>query len=418
MKSLGKTFQIHTFGCKLNFSESSEIARRLVEGGMALAERNPDYIIVNSCAVTATAEKKGRNDIARIHRENPSSGIVVVGCHSSLRPEEISQWQGVVKVFGNRDKMSVVDFLLGHGVGEAPRFFSSYSSNDRTRSFLKIQDGCDCHCAYCTVADARGESRSDTIENVLKNIEKIAAEGINEVILTGVNLGDFGKGTSENFYKLLQAIEKQHLIRRFRISSIEPYLLTDEIINLVASSEIIMPHFHIPLQNGSDKILTLMSRRYSADFFAKKILTVKEKIPDACIALDVISGFPSETDEDFEDSYNLINRLPISYLHVFTYSRRPGTPAYSMKEQVPEPVKRQRTNRLLELSEEKKKIFYTQHLGEARPVLWESDKKSGLMFGFTDNYIKVKKPFDTESINTITEFELTEENILLNESHK
>ncbi|MBP5710111.1 MAG: tRNA (N(6)-L-threonylcarbamoyladenosine(37)-C(2))-methylthiotransferase MtaB [Bacteroidales bacterium] len=408
-----KTFQIHTFGCKLNFSESSEIARRLVEGGLCVATKHPDYIIVNSCAVTATAEKKGRNDVARIHRENPESEIVVVGCHSSLRPEEIEKWNGVVKVFGNRDKMSVVDYILGRELQPAPRFFSSYSSNDRTRSFLKIQDGCDYHCAYCTVADARGESRSDTISHVLENIEKIHAAGINEVILTGVNLGDFGKGTSENFYKLLQAIDNQNLIHRFRISSIEPHLLTDNIIDLVASSQTIMPHFHIPLQSGCEKILKMMGRRYSAEFFAKKILTVKEKIPDVCIALDVITGFPSESDSDFEESYNLIDSLPISYLHVFTYSRRPGTPAATMEGQIPEPVKRERTDRLLELSEKKKRIFYSQHLGEARPVLWESDKKNGLMFGFTDNYIKVKKSYDIESVNKIYNFTIKEDNICL-----
>ncbi|MCQ2286201.1 MAG: MiaB/RimO family radical SAM methylthiotransferase [Bacteroidales bacterium] len=406
-----KTFQIHTFGCKLNFSESSEIARQLTEAGLEITKENPDYIIGNSCAVTATAAKKGRNDVSRIHRENADSQIIIVGCHASLRPEELIRWNGVVKVFGNKDKMSAVPFILGQPIPEAPRFYSSYSSNDRTRSFLKIQDGCDYHCAYCTVADARGESRSDTIDHVLDNISKIHDAGINEVILTGVNLGDFGKGTAESFYDLLCAIEKQHLIERFRISSIEPHLLTNDIIDLVAQSDIIMPHFHIPLQNGCDKILALMRRRYNSSFFEEKIIDLHTKIPDACIALDVISGFPNETDEDFKLSYNLIDRLPISYLHTFTYSRRPGTPAAAMKEQVPEPIKRERTDALIALSHRHKEAFYLHHIGETRPVLWESDCKDGLMYGFTDNYIKLKKNFDEKSINKVETQKITTENI-------
>lgn len=407
-----KTFQIHTFGCKLNFSESSEISRRLSENGLTATIHRPDFIIVNSCAVTATAEKKGRNDISRIHRENPDSEIIVVGCHASLRPDEIRQWPGVVKVFGNRDKLNVIPFILGKTIPEAPRFYSSYSSNDRTRSFLKIQDGCDNHCSYCTVADARGESRSDTIAHVLHNIEKIKEAGINEVILTGVNLGDFGRGTDENFYDLLLAIEKQHLIDRFRISSIEPYLLTENIIELVANSDIIMPHFHIPLQSGCDRILALMRRRYNSRSFAQKIEEVKKRIPDACIALDVISGFPNETEEDFESSYHLIDQLPVSYLHTFTYSKRPGTPAADMPAQVPEPIKKLRTERLLELSERHKSIFYAEHIGDIRPVLWESDEKEGFMFGFTDNYIKVRTKYDKKSVNAIRPFEITPENMV------
>jgi threonylcarbamoyladenosine tRNA methylthiotransferase MtaB len=397
---MNHTFAIHTFGCKLNFSESSDMARRLREQGWNESEQ-PEAIIVNSCAVTHAAEKKVRNYVAHLHREHPDARIVVVGCYASLRPEEIRQWAGVEAVFGNRDKLNAVQWIVGQPVPETPVFFSTYSSNDRTRSFLKIQDGCDYYCSYCTVAAARGESRSDSIAHVLQNIEKIHAEGLKEVNITGVNLGTFGKGTDENFYDLLKAIDRQHLVERVRISSIEPNLLTDEIIQLVSESDILMPHFHIPLQSGSDKILAAMKRRYKTDLFASKISKIKQLMPDACIAIDIIAGFPGETDADFEDSYEFVKQLPLSYMHVFTYSRRPGTPAAAIKEQVPETVKRERTNRLLELSETKKRFFYHEHLGETRPVLWESEEADGKMFGFTDNYIKVSAPFCADWVNTI-----------------
>lgn len=404
------TFSVYTLGCKLNFSESSEMARQLVSAGFEQLPSGGDHIIVNSCAVTATAEKKARNEVSHLHRLYPDAQIVVVGCYAALRPDEIRQWPGVSQVFGNRDKMNAVAYLQRHPLCPAPHFFAAYSSNDRTRSFLKIQDGCDNHCTYCTVADARGESRSDNIDNVLQNIEKIKRENIKEIILTGVNLGDFGRGTGENFYDLLRAIEKQHLVERFRISSIEPQLLSDDIMKLVSDSEIIMPHFHIPLQSGCDKILHLMKRRYTTKIFADKIKTVKQQIPDACIALDVITGFPTESDEDFENSYQFLDQLPISYLHVFTYSRRPGTPANEMEGQVPPEVKHERTNRLLELSEKHKRNFYKEHAGESRPVLWESSKKNGKMFGFTDNYIKVCQPYDVSCVNEILPICLTSEN--------
>lgn len=394
------TFAIHTFGCKLNFSESSDMARRLREQGWSESEQ-PEAIIVNSCAVTHAAEKKVRNYVAHLHREHPDARIVVVGCYASLRADEIRQWAGVEEVFGNRDKMNAVQWVVGQPIPETPTFFSTYSSNDRTRSFLKIQDGCDYYCTYCTVAAARGESRSDSIEHVLQNIEKIHAEGLKEVNITGVNLGTFGKGTDENFYDLLKAIDRQHLVERVRISSIEPNLLTDEIIHLVSESDILMPHFHIPLQSGSDKILVAMKRRYKTDLFASKITKIKQLMPDACIAIDIIAGFPGETDADFEDSYEFVKQLPLSYMHVFTYSRRPGTPAAAIKDQVPEMVKRERTNRLLELSETKKRFFYHEHFGESRPVLWESEEADGKMFGFTDNYIKVSAPFCADWVNTI-----------------
>jgi threonylcarbamoyladenosine tRNA methylthiotransferase MtaB len=381
------------------------MARRLRELGWSESEQ-PEAIIVNSCAVTHAAEKKVRNYVAHLHREHPDARIVVVGCYASLQAEVIKQWAGVEAVFGNRDKLHAVNHIVGLPIPEIPTFFSTYSSNDRTRSFLKIQDGCDYYCTYCTVAAARGESRSDSIDHVLQNIEKIHADGLKEVNITGVNLGTFGKGTDENFYELLKAIDKQHLIERVRISSIEPNLLTDEIIELVAKSDILMPHFHIPLQSGCDKILAMMKRRYKRALFQDKIMKIKQLMPDACIAIDIIAGFPGETEEDFMDSYNFVRSLPLSYLHVFTYSRRPGTPAAAMKEQVPEPVKHDRTNRLLDLSETKKRFFYHEHEGETRPVLWESEEQDGQMFGFTDNYIKVSAPFCPDWVNTIKPYKI------------
>lgn len=409
---MNKSFAIYTFGCKLNFSESSDMARRLREQGWQESDE-PEAIIVNSCAVTHAAEKKVRNYVAHLHREYPNARIVVVGCYASLQAEVIRQWAGVEAVFGNRDKLHAVNHIVGLPIPETPTFFSTYSSNDRTRSFLKIQDGCDYYCTYCTVAAARGESRSDSVEHVLQNIEKIHEEGLKEVNITGVNLGTFGKGTDENFYDLLKAIDKQHLVERVRISSIEPNLLTDDIIELVAKSDILMPHFHIPLQSGCDKTLAMMKRRYKRALFQDKIMKIKQLMPDACVAIDIIAGFPGETEEDFMDSYNFVKSLPLSYLHVFTYSRRPGTPAAAMKEQVPEQVKHDRTNRLLELSETKKRFFYHEHVGETRPVLWESENVDGKMFGFTDNYIKVAAPFNPDWVNTIKPYFLTEEQLIV-----
>lgn len=406
------TFAIYTLGCKLNYSESSDLSRQLVNAGFSYAE-HPDYIILNSCAVTAVAEKKARNLVAHLHREYPDSQIVVTGCYAALRPKEIQQWPGVVATFGNEDKMNVLPFLRGESLPTNPPFFPAFSSSDRTRSFLKIQDGCDYHCTYCTVWRARGESRSDSIEHVLHEIEQIHSMGIKEINLTGVNLGDFGRKNGTNFYELLQAIEKQDSGIRIRISSIEPNLLTDEIIALAAESRMIMPHFHIPLQSASDRVLGLMRRRYQRDLYAHKVAKIKELIPHACIAMDIIAGFPTETEEEFADGLEWLEALPISYLHVFTYSRRPNTIAAEMVGQIPSPVKKDRTNRLLALSEAKKHIFYNSHIGETRPVLLESESKNNWMFGFTDNYIKVRIPFDEGKINAIENIVLTEENLEL-----
>ena len=407
---MSKTFSIHTLGCKLNFSESSEIARRLQESGFALSDQ-PDTIIVNSCAVTAVAEKKVRNLVAHLHRQSPDAQIVVVGCQAALRADEMMQWPGVTATFGNEDKMNILPFLQGEPMPEKPRFYSAFSSNDRTRSFLKIQDGCDYHCTYCTVWKARGESRSDSVAGVLEQMERIVGLGIKEVNLTGVNLGDFGRKEGHSLYELLCAIEERQFPVRLRISSIEPNLLTDSIIDLAAHSSIIMPHFHIPLQSACNRVLGDMHRRYTRELYAEKVHLIKEKMPHACIAMDIIAGFPGETDAEFADGLKFLEELPISYCHVFTYSKRPGTPAAAMPGQVPPPVKRERTNQLLELSERKKIAFYHQHIGEKRPVLIEAGKKGHFMFGFTDNYIKLQIPYDNSKENSIQLIEIQEDNL-------
>lgn len=405
-----KSFAIHTLGCKLNFSESSDISRQLTEQGFVLSEQ-PDYLLVNTCAVTGAAEKKARNLVSKLHRQHPNAEIIIFGCYSELSPDITHQWEGVKAIFGSSDKMNIIPYLTQEVVPQPAHFFSSYSSHDRTRSFLKIQDGCDYHCTYCTVATARGESRSDHIDHVLQNIETIHKENIKEIILTGVNLGDFGRKNDSSFLQLLQAIEQQALIERIRISSIEPNLLTSEIIALAAQSERVMPHFHIPLQSGSDRILALMKRRYNRQLFASKIEEIKKYMPEACVAVDIIAGFPGETNEDFQETYNFLHALPISYLHVFTYSKRPGTPAAAMTDQVSPPLKKERTSQLLNLSDRKKEQFYQEHSGEQRPVLIESDIKNGWLYGFSDNYIKVKVPFNASLINTITPVPITKATI-------
>lgn len=394
-----KHFEIHTLGCKLNFSESSAIAAKLVENGWEQGD-NPEVIIINSCAVTSAAEKKTRNIASKLHRDNPLSALIVIGCYSALKPELLERWSGVIKVFGSGDKMSVVDYILHRELPQTPNFFDSFSMHDRTRSFLKIQDGCSNHCTYCTVWIARGKSRSDSIKNVLANIKKIHQEGIKEVNITGVNVGDFGRGTDENLYMLLKAIAKQKGIERVRLSSIEPDLLTDDIIKLVADNHIFMPHFHIPLQSGCDRILSEMHRHYDTKFYADKVMKIKELMPDACIACDVIAGFPGETDEEAEETYHFLEQLPISYMHVFTFSRRPRTPA-NMMEQVPDDIKHERTERLLALSQDKKHDFYLHCEGQTRPVLVEAEVVDDKLCGFTDNYIKIAFPYDEKLINTI-----------------
>ncbi len=407
-----KNFEIHTLGCKLNYSESAAIAAKLEANGWHQGGI-PEIIVLNTCAVTQSAEKKTRNLASKLHRDNPLASIVVVGCYSALKPELLERWSGVIKVFGSSNKMSCVDFILQQDPQPVPNFFDAYSTHDRTRSFLKIQDGCNSHCTYCTVWIARGKSRSDTIENVLKNIQNIADSGLHEVNLTGVNVGDFGKGTKENLLKLLKAIVKQNAIERVRISSIEPELLSPEIIRLVAKSPILMPHFHLPLQAGCDRVLSAMRRRYTTQEYAEKVMLIKKLMPDACVACDVIAGFPGETDEEFEETYHFLEQLPISYMHVFPYSRRPRTHANLIEEQVSDDMKHERAERLLELSHAKKLAFYSQCEGQTRPVLVESEVVDDQLFGFTDNYIRVSLPNDPATINTIQKVTIEQCRIVL-----
>ncbi|MCL2167507.1 MAG: tRNA (N(6)-L-threonylcarbamoyladenosine(37)-C(2))-methylthiotransferase MtaB [Lentimicrobiaceae bacterium] len=411
-----KTINIVTLGCKLNYSESSHIARELQNHGFE-RDNHPDFIIVNTCTVTSIAEKKARSLVASFHRNNPNAEIIVIGCFPARDKKLVESLPGVSKVFGSKDKLNVISYILKQSNIQQPQtskllphFFSTYSSHYRTRSFLKIQDGCDYQCTYCAVARARGTSRSDVIVNVIANLKKIAQLNCKEVVLTGVNTGDFGRKNGETFFHLLNAIDNSKIIERVRISSIEPNLLTDEIIRLFAQSNLLMPHFHIPLQSGSDSVLADMKRRYSTALFADKVGQIKSAIPHACIAIDVISGFPTETKTDFEETIRFINSLPISYLHVFTYSKRPQTPAAEMKFQMKDSIKKERTQTLLQLSEIKKNNFYQSHLNTKRAVLFEEGTKNGNMYGFTDNYIRVSAPFDEKLTNKIVNIKLTKKN--------
>ena len=364
-------------GCKLNFSESSEIARRLQERGFALSEQ-PETIIVNSCAVTATAEKKVRNLTSHLHKLSPDAQIVVLGCYAALRSEEILRWPGVAATFGNEDKMNVVPFLCGEPLSTNLRFSAAFSSNDRTRSFLKIQDGCDYHCTYCTVWKARGESRSDSIPNVLEQIDRIVGMGIKEVNLTGVNLGDFGRKDGSSFYELLRAIEERQYPLRFRISSIEPNLLSDEIIDWIASGTKVLPHFHIPLQSGSDTLLKRVGRRYDTALFASRIDRVREKMErpggrKVFFGIDVIVGLPGETEDLFEETFTFLrDRIHPAFLHVFPYSKRPGTRAAAWPDQVQDSIKTQRVARLEALSDElRASLMAMKQTGMGRGAVYE-----------------------------------------------
>jgi threonylcarbamoyladenosine tRNA methylthiotransferase MtaB len=407
-----KTFYIATLGCKLNYSESSHIARELQNHGFVITN-HPAYYILNTCTVTSIAEKKARSLIAQWHRTHPNAAIIVIGCFASRDKTTVEKLPGVTKVFASEDKFNIISYLTHQTAYFTPHFFSAYSLHDRTRSFLKIQDGCDYHCSYCAVARARGHSQSDTIENVFNNLKKIAHIGCKEVVLTGVNTGDFGRKNGNTFYQLLKEIDAYKPIERVRISSIEPNLLTDEIIYLFANSNILMPHFHIPLQSGSDKVLSAMKRRYNSMLFTHKVKQIKNLMPHACIAVDVISGFPNETKTDFEETVALLNSLPISYLHVFTYSKRPQTLAAELKPQVKDSVKKERAKVLLQLSEIKKILFYQEHFNTKRKVLFEEDVKNNTIFGFTDNYIRVSMPYNENITNQIIQIELTEKNTLI-----
>lgn len=414
-----KKVSFHTLGCKLNYSESSTLAREFERGGYLRVEPSEptDVAVINSCSVTEHADKKCRNIIRKIHRRNPNAIIAVTGCYAQLKPNDIAAIEGVDLVISNNDKGDLfrrVEELKRSGEAEVyscsvediKRFFPAYSSADRTRSFLKVQDGCDYKCAYCTIHYARGSSRNIPIADIVAEAEEIAALGQREIVITGINTGDFGRTTGEKFIDLLRALDRVEGIDRYRISSIEPNLITDEIIEFCASSSKFVPHFHIPLQSGSTRILGLMRRRYTADKYRERIAKIRELMPDAFLGVDVIVGFPGEGEEDFMETYNLLEEVGASFLHIFPFSERAGTPAVTMPNKVQSRISTERVARLEELSARLHKSFSEKFLGEVREVLFESTDRSGKMYGYTDNYLRVSVPYNTEYINQICEVRL------------
>ncbi len=411
-----KKVSFHTLGCKLNFSETSSLARRFEEEGYERVSTDSDcqMIVINTCSVTDHADKKCRNLIRRLHHKHPSAIIVVTGCYAQLKADEIAAIEGVDLVVGNNDKGSLfelADRLAGKKGSDAEihtcksseltSFFASFSTGDRTRSFLKVQDGCDYRCSYCTIPLARGGSRNIPVADLVAEAETIAATGCREIVLTGVNIGDFGKTTGESFVELLRRLDGVEGIERYRISSIEPNLLTEEVLAVTTASEKFMPHYHIPLQSGCDKILAAMRRRYNTDMFRKKILRVKELVPDVFLGIDVIVGFPGETDDDFETTYRFLEELEPSFLHVFPYSERADTDAIHLDGKVPPQVKEARVERLSELSGRLHSRFAERFRGREVRVLVEGTKKGGLMFGYTDNYLRCEMPYKRELIGKI-----------------
>ena len=410
----------HTLGCKLNFSESSTLARQFEEGGFERVGVNDeaDICVINSCSVTEHADKKCRNIIRKLHRRNPSAIIAVTGCYAQLKPQEIAAIDGVDIVLGNNDKGDLYKRVVELGSrGQAQvyscdceditRFFAAFSTGDRSRSFLKVQDGCDYKCAYCTIHYARGSSRNMPIAELVAEAEKVAESGLKEIVITGINTGDFGRTTGEKFIDLLRALNEVEGIERYRISSIEPNLITDEIIEFCAASPKFQHHFHIPLQSGSDRILGLMRRRYTSAKFADRIEKVRSLMPDAFIGIDVITGFPGETEEDFQQTYDLLARLKPSFLHIFPFSERPGTPAVDMPNKVPSYISTQRVARLEELSDALHYEFCAQGVGKEMDVLFESTMRGGMMYGYTGNYIRVKAPYRRDLINRICRVKLS-----------
>ena len=419
-----KKVAFYTLGCKLNFSETSSISRLFQERGYEKVafEEKPDIYVINTCSVTDNADKKCRKIVKEALKHSPDAFITIVGCYAQLKPQEIAEIPGVHAVLGAAEKFRLVDILDGfvkpektqiHAspISAANTFHPAYSFGDRTRTFLKVQDGCDYSCTFCTIPLARGKSRSNSIAQVLAAAAEIAQTEVKEVVLTGVNLGDFGiqpgVGRQENFYELVQALDQIAGINRFRISSIEPNLLTDDIIRLVASSDKFMPHFHIPLQSGSNKILKAMRRRYLREVYASRVEKIKELMPHACIGVDVIVGFPGETEADFQETYTFLNELAISYLHVFPYSERANTRAMEMAGTIPQKVRNQRADMLRILSEKKKRLFYENHVGFETNVLFEADIHNGLMEGFTENYIRVVAKYDPLLVNETKYLRLT-----------
>ncbi len=421
-----KKVAFYTLGCKLNFSETSSISRKFEEKGYRKVEftESPDIFIINTCSVTENADKKCRKIVREARKISPDAYVAIIGCYAQLKPKEISEIRGVDAVLGAAEKFRLIELLDGFvrppqpqviagEVETADSFVPSFSINDRTRTFLKVQDGCDYSCTFCTIPLARGKSRSSTIPDVVQQAQNIAADGVKEIVLTGVNTGDFGirNGKREDrFFDLVRALDKQVEIDRIRISSIEPNLLHDEIIEYVAHSNRFVPHFHVPLQSGSDRILKKMKRRYLRDLYTSRIAKIKSEMPHACIGVDVIVGFPGETEDDFMTTYEYLRDLDISYLHVFTYSERDNTPAAEMENVVPVSVRNKRSKMLRILSEKKRQAFYREHLGNNARVLFEEDITNGRMHGFTENYIRVAAKYDPLRINDIVPVTLREIN--------
>jgi len=421
-----KKVAFYTLGCKLNFSETSTIARSFQEEGFERVDfsEKADMYVINTCSVTENADKRFKNIVKQAQKLNSDAFVAAIGCYAQLKPEELASVDGVDLVLGATEKFKIADYINDlskndygniHSceIEEANFYVGSYAIGDRTRAFLKVQDGCDYKCTYCTIPLARGISRSDTLENLVKNATEIAAQDIKEIVLTGVNIGDYGKGEFGNkkhehtFYDLVEALDKIEGIHRLRISSIEPNLLKNKTIDFVANSNSFVPHFHIPLQSGSDEILKLMRRRYLSGLYVDRVNKIKQVMPDACIGVDVIVGFPGETDELFLETYHFLNELDISYLHVFTYSERDNTVAAEMENVVPIKVRNKRSKMLRSLSVKKRRAFYESQIGTARTVLFEADNKEGYIIGFTENYVKVKAPWNPELVNKLKDVELT-----------
>ncbi|WP_378188359.1 tRNA (N(6)-L-threonylcarbamoyladenosine(37)-C(2))-methylthiotransferase MtaB [Aquimarina sp. W85] len=422
-----KKVAFYTLGCKLNFSETSTIARSFVDENFERVDFNEaaDIYVINTCSVTENADKRFKTIVKQAQKSNPDAFVAAVGCYAQLKPEELAAVDGVDLVLGATEKFNITDYINDlskndfgevHSceIEEADFYVGSYSIGDRTRAFLKVQDGCDYKCTYCTIPLARGISRSDSLENVLNNAREISAKNIKEIVLTGVNIGDYGKGEFGNkkhahtFFELVEALDKVEGIERLRISSIEPNLLKNETISFVSQSKAFVPHFHIPLQSGSDEVLKLMRRRYLTDTYVDRVHRIKEQMPDACIGVDVIVGFPGETDDYFLDTYNFLSTLDISYLHVFTYSERENTVAATMNGVVPMNVRKKRSKMLRGLSVKKRRAFYESQLDTVHTVLFESENKEGYIHGFTENYVKIRMPWNPIYSNTMHKVRLTE----------
>tara|TARA_R110000765_G_scaffold29758_6_gene70862 strand:+ start:7981 stop:9309 length:1329 start_codon:yes stop_codon:yes gene_type:complete len=422
-----KKVAFYTLGCKLNFSETSTIARSFADEGFDRVDfsEKADMYVINTCSVTDNADKKFKTIVKKAQKINPDAFVAAVGCYAQLKPEELADVDGVDLVLGATEKFKITDYINDltkndHGkvysceIADADFYVGSYAIGDRTRAFLKVQDGCDYKCTYCTIPLARGISRSDTLNNVLKNAADISAQGIKEIVLTGVNIGDYGKGEFGNkkhehtFLDLVEALDEVEGIHRLRISSIEPNLLKNETIEFVAQSKTFVPHFHIPLQSGSDSLLKLMKRRYMTNLYQERVSKIREVMPNCCIGVDVIVGFPGETEEHFLETYHFLNDLDISYLHVFTYSERDNTPAATMDGVVPIKVRNKRSKMLRGLSVKKRRSFYESQLGNELTVLFESENKAGYINGFTENYVKVKTPWNPELVNTLHKVKLQE----------